>query len=286
MDPKNNHLAVHTEDHPLEYASFEGGIPTGEYGGGKVILWDHGDYETEKWVEDEVKVVLHGTKVSGRYVLIRTGGKNWLMHRMEPPALHDWQPLPQLIKPMLASPGMLPPASDDEAWAYEMKWDGVRALVYVDGGRARVLTRNDREVGRTYPELSQMAASLGSRQVVLDGEIVAIDEHGRPSFGQLQRRMHVTSPSQIRELAKRVPVNYFAFDLLHLDGRPLLDADYEQRRELLEGLALQGPRWAVPPAFVGDGAAAVAASQAQGLEGVVAKRRSSATSRGGGLGRG
>jgi bifunctional non-homologous end joining protein LigD len=275
LDPKTNHLAVHMEDHPLEYATFEGEIPAGEYGGGKVILWDRGTYTTEKWEDDEVKVVLNGERIKGRYVLFQTDGKNWMIHRMDPPPSPDWQPLPSLIKPMLATPGELPSAATENDWAYEMKWDGVRAIVYVEGGRAKVMTRNDRDVTGTYPELTQMAESLGARQLVLDGEIVALDRQGRPDFGLLQQRMHVIGPSQVRSLVKRVPVSYLAFDLLYTDGRLLLDRTYDERRSELESLDLEGSHWGVPPAFPGDGAAAVKASQDQHLEGVVAKRRNS-----------
>lgn len=183
-------------------------------------------------------------------------------------------PLPALVTPMLASPGVLPGADQGDDWAYEMKWDGVRAVVYVEGGRARVLTRNDRDVTGTYPELAGLAAALG-HDAVLDGELVALDAAGRPDFGVLQQRMHVTSPAQVHALVASVPVSYLVFDLLHLDDRPLLNDSYDTRRELLEGLGIEGPRWAVPPAFRGDGPAAVVASQAAGLEGVVAKRRTS-----------
>ena len=183
-------------------------------------------------------------------------------------------PLPRLVRPMLAMAGVLPAEPQDSEFAYEMKWDGVRAVVYVEGGRARVLTRNDRDVSATYPELAGLAASLG-HDAVLDGELVAFDASGRPDFGVLQQRMHVTSPAQVQALVASVPVSYLVFDLLHLDDRPLLQESYDTRRELLEGLGIEGARWAVPPAFRGDGPAAVAASKAAGLEGVVAKRRSS-----------
>ena len=275
MHPSENHLAVHTEDHPLEYASFEGEIPAGEYGGGRVLLWDRGRYVCEKWTDDEVKVVLDGARVSGRYVLFRTDGDSWMVHRMDPPPHEGWEPVPALIRPMLATAGTLPPAADDDAWAYEMKWDGVRAVVHVDGGRARTMTRNDRDVTRSYPEVSDLAESLGSRQVVLDGELVALDADGRPSFGLLQQRMHVTKAAQVAELVRRVPATYLVFDLLHLDGRSLLALPYDERRRQLESLALDGPRWQVPPAFAGRGADAVETSRSLGLEGVVAKRRTS-----------
>ncbi len=273
MDPKSNRLAVPTEDHPMEYAEFEGEISEREYGGGRVEIWDRGTYETQKWSDREVMVVLHGTRVSGRYVLFKTGERNWMMHRMDPPP-EGFTPLPERIAPMMATlRDVLPP--DDDQWGYEMKWDGVRAVVYVDGGRPKALSRNDIDLTKTYPELRAMAEELGSRQVVLDGELVALDDAGRPSFERLQPRMHVGSEAQIRRLMRSVPVSYFVFDVLHLDGRSRLDLPYEERRWLLESLELDGPSWRTPPAWFGDGAAVLGAAGEQGLEGVVAKRRDS-----------
>ena len=202
LDPKTNHLAVKVEDHPLDYFSFEGRIGEGQYGGGQVTIWDSGTYELEEWEDGKVKVVLHGKRLEGRYVLFRTGGKNWMIHRMDAPSQPDFQPVPQLIRPMLAITGPMPEGKD---WSYEMKWDGLRAVVYVDGGRARVMTRNDREVLAQYPELRAMAEAMGSTQAVLDGEIVAFDEQGRPSFGRLQQRMHVTKASALDRLRRRCP---------------------------------------------------------------------------------
>ncbi len=273
MDPKSNRLAVPTEDHPMEYAEFEGEISEREYGGGRVEIWDRGTYETQKWSDREVMVVLHGTRVSGRYVLFKTGERTWMMHRMDPPP-EGFTPLPERIAPMMATlRDELPP--DDDQWGYEMKWDGVRAVVYVDGGRPKALSRNDLDLTKTYPELRAMAEELGSRQVVLDGELVALDDAGRPSFERLQPRMHVGSEAQIRRLMRSVPVSYFVFDVLHLDGQSRLDLPYEERRELLESLQLDGPSWRTPPAWFGDGAAVLGAAGEQGLEGVVAKRRDS-----------
>jgi bifunctional non-homologous end joining protein LigD len=275
LDPDVNHLAVHTEDHPLEYADFEGDIPAGEYGGGAVSIWDRGTYECEKWTEREVKVVLQGERVTGRYVLIKTGARDrdWIMHRMDPPP-SGYTPMPTLIRPMLAVLREELPRDDDN-YSYEFKWDGVRAMVYVDGGRPRVLSRNDRDVTASYPELRLMAESLGSRQVVLDGEIVAMDDNGRPSFEALQARMHVTNAAQVRRLTTQVPVTFLAFDVLYLDGRSLIEEPYGERRRTLESLQLSGPSWQTPPHFDGDGAAILAASKQQGLEGVLAKRRDS-----------
>jgi bifunctional non-homologous end joining protein LigD len=269
--PDTNHLAVRTEDHPLEYAAFEGDIPAAEYGGGRVLLWDRGRYETEKWEDDrEVKVVLHGDRASGRYVFVHTRGRNWLLHRMDP-AERGTVPVPALVRPMLAVLREdLPPDGD---WAFEMKWDGVRAVVYVDGGRARVLSRNDLDVTAGYPELRELGAALGARRVVLDGEIVALDAAGRPDFGRLQERMHLTGATRVRRAAAATPVTYLVFDVLHLDGRDTTGLPWERRRELLDTLGLAGPHWQTPPAWRGDGAAVLRAAGDLGVEGVVAKRR-------------
>jgi bifunctional non-homologous end joining protein LigD len=269
-DPKRNHLAVHVEDHPLDYETFAGTIANGEYGAGRVSIWDHGTYEAQKWTDPEIIVVLHGERVQGRFALFQTGGKNWMMHRMDAPSRPNWKPLPQHITPMLATLGELP--SDDANWAYEMKWDGVRALIAVDGGRITITSRNGNDVTVSYPELRGLGEQLGSTQALLDGEIVSFDDAGRPSFERLQQRMHVASASTARRLAESVPAVYLTFDLLHLDGRSLLDVPYTQRRELLDNLELAGPSWQTPPVFEGDGASAVQASKHQGLEGVVAKR--------------
>jgi bifunctional non-homologous end joining protein LigD len=178
---------------------------------------------------------------------------------------------------MLATAGELPGPDQEDRWVFEMKWDGVRAVVYLDGSGVRILTRNDREVASTYPELAALGDGAlragGTGGMVLDGEIVAFDSHGRPSFGELQARMHVQRPSG--DLLARVPVSILVFDVCFLGGQSLLRMPYVDRRALLEELDLNGPRWATPPTFDGDGAAALAASKAQGLEGVVAKRRDS-----------
>lgn len=270
LDPRRNHLAVPTEDHALDYAAFAGEIPPGRYGGGLVEIWDRGTYETVKWREDEVIVRLHGHRVRGRYALFRTGPGQWMIHRMDPPPPAPDSAMPDLVRPMLATAGPLPPAAHDDAWAYEMKWDGVRAVTYVGPQRVRVLTRNDREVAATYPELAGLVAPLGERGAVLDGEIVATGEGGRPDFGRLQQRMHVGHPS--RSLLASVPVTYLVFDVLWLAGRSLLDRPYAERRATLESLDLVGGSWDTPPVFLGAGTEALRTAAGAGLEGIVAKR--------------
>ena len=269
--PRTNHLAVQTEDHPLEYGGFEGTIPAGEYGAGEVEIWDRGVYECQKWTDREVKVVLHGRRADGEYVLIHTGDKNWLMHktrgRPEPPR----EAMPRLMRPMLATLGEV--ARNDDNFGYETKWDGVRIIAYLRGGPLRLMTRNDIEVSAAYPELSALGAAAGGLQVVLDGEVVAFDQRtGRSSFGALQSRMHLRNQVQVAHLADRVPVTYCIFDVLYLDGRMTTSLPYVQRRELLEGLDLNGPHWRTPPYRHGGGAAALAEAKKRGEEGVMAKR--------------
>ena len=269
-DPKRNNLAVRTEDHPLEYLDFEGDIPAGEYGAGKMRVWDRGTYELHKFRDDEVMVTFHGERLHGRYVLFRTGGKNWMIHRMDPPEDPERAPMPERIEPMLARTGDLP--RDDHRWAFELKWDGVRAIAYVEGGRLRLESRNGRDITPRYPELRDLGRALGSREAVLDGEVVAFGDDGRPSFQRLQGRMHLASESAVRRLSRAQPVVYVIFDLLFLDGRYLLELPYEERRSRLAELELAGPTWQVPAHHVGDGAALLEATQAQGLEGIIAKR--------------
>ncbi|GAC1444644.1 MAG: hypothetical protein NVSMB55_21650 [Mycobacteriales bacterium] len=170
---------------------------------------------------------------------------------------------------MLAVAGALP--ADDDSWSYEVKWDGARALVVVDAGNLTLTSRNGNDVTSHYPELRGLPRQLGSRSALLDAEIVAVSPEGRSDFGLLQARMHVAEPSAARRAA--TPVQLMVFDVLHLEGGSLLAAGYDQRREVLEGLGLQGEHWSVPAAFVGGGQALLDATREQKLEGIIAKRR-------------
>ena len=269
IHPDENRLAVRTEDHPLEYLEFHGEIPAGSYGAGTMEIWDSGTYETEKFRDAEVMITLHGERAQGRYVLFHTRGKDWMIHRMDPPE-PGVEPMPEDVKPMLAKVGTLP--REDEGWAYEVKWDGVRALAYVEAGHLTLTGRNGTDFTPRYPELRAMAASLGMRRLVLDGEVVALDAQGRPSFERLQSRMHLASEAQVRRRSRELPVTYMAFDLLWLEGRSAMSLPYADRRRLLAGLELDGPHWRTPAYREGDGEALLEASAAQQLEGIVAKR--------------
>jgi bifunctional non-homologous end joining protein LigD len=264
-DPGRNHLAVHTEDHPLEYLDFEGVIPAGEYGGGRMLVYDRGTYQTEKWRDDEVIVVFHGGRTRGRYVLFQTRGRDWMVHRMDPPE-PSWTPVPEHPRPMLAVPAQRLPRPERD-WAYEMRWAGLRALGSVAGGRLRLTSAAaatgpggarpgpgpggaghrgapGAEITDDYPRIKPLAEEMAPVEALLDGELVRID---------------------------RTTV-YLVYDLLWLDGRATVDLPYRDRRELLDGLALAGAYWQTPPYFAGTGRDALAASREQGLSGVVAKR--------------
>jgi bifunctional non-homologous end joining protein LigD len=269
-DPKRNHLAVHVEDHPLDYIDFAGRIPAGSYGAGEVSIWDAGTYETEKWRDDEVMVVLHGERVQGRYVLFRTDGENWMIHRMDPPQDPGREPLPERVKPMLAKLAARPPTG--RGWAFEFKWDGIRAIAFIEDGRLRLQSRNLEDVTRRYPELRALAERLGTHSAVLDGELVALDEKGVPRFERLQQRMGLNADGEIRRRMQDVPVFYMVFDLLYDAGHSLLSRPYRERRAALEKLKLAGPYWQTPPVEWQDGPAMLAASERTGLEGIVAKK--------------
>lgn len=260
--PAVNHRAVRTEDHPLEYGGFEGTIPKGEYGAGTVHIWDSGSYVTEKFEDTpekgEVIVVLQGNRITGRYALIRTGGDQWLAHRMKEQQAFTFNEL----APMLATHGAVTHL-DPDSWAFEGKWDGYRLLVEADRGRVRLRARSGRDVTGQYPQLGSLAAGLTEHHLVLDGEIVALDDNGVPSFAAMQNS------------ARSTRVEFWAFDLLYLDGRPLLRAAYRDRRRLLETLA-QGTGVVVKDLLAPDGAEALEQSRALGWEGVVAKKWDSA----------
>ncbi len=342
-DPGRNHLAVQTEDHPLEYGTFEGTIPKGEYGAGEVTIWDSGTYELEKWREGkEVIATLHGREDGGlggvrKFALFNTGehgpnkepAKNWMIHltkdspgadddnsgasakgesgnasqgkgrksasqdksRSTPKSSSDDKPGKSDvavserddieatdISPMLASIGEIAIVRRDvEDWAFEMKWDGIRAIVTVRAasrdspGAVALTSRNGHDLTDAYPELAELAECVDV-DCVLDGEIVALGSGSRPDFSRLQRRMGLSDARDVQRERHRTPVHLMAFDVLQADGDSLLRTPYRERRERLSEVVSEGESIHVPMAFEGTVDEALDASRELGLEGVMAKK--------------
>jgi bifunctional non-homologous end joining protein LigD len=217
-----------------------------------------------------VIATFHGERVRGRYALFRTREQDWLIHRMDPPEDPGYEPMPESLKPMLARSGPLP--RNEEDYGFEVKWDGIRTVVFSDHGHIALQGRNFTDFTPRYPEVRALSRELGARRLILDGEIVAFDEEGRPSFERLQSRMHLASDSAVKRRVRDTPVTYVIFDLLYLDGRLTLPLAYEDRRTLLEGLELEGPAWRTPTYHRGEGSALLEATKNLGIEGVLAKR--------------
>jgi bifunctional non-homologous end joining protein LigD len=353
MDPADRRLAVHVEDHPVEYFDFEGGIPKGEYGGGTVMVWDWGGV---RWLpahprpegpaeppdpdamlaDGDLKFELYGRKLRGAFAIVKTSQdeKSWLLIKKHDEAAtpggdvterdrsvlsgrsmdeiraaaervwHSDRPaagqgggagafldlakarparFPKEVAPMLATPQAH--AVDDAAWSYEIKLDGYRVIALVKDGGVRLLTRRGLDATRQYPELGALSTLVRASDAVLDGEVVALDEAGRPSFSRLQERTGMVGRFRDRErdgeegapaapgLQARIPVVYYVFDVLHHEGRSVLDVPLSERRRLLDAILLDGPCVRRLDAFPGgDGSFLLEAVRAQGQEGVVAKR--------------
>ncbi len=271
LEAGKRRLAVHTEDHPLEYLTFHGVIPDG-YGAGSMTIWDEGTYDLLKDSPNEYKVDFHGKRLQGEWVIVQTKqneGRDWLMIKHgTPPKDH---PLDAKIEPMLAITADEPFDSPD--FAFEAKWDGVRTLAFVDGGVVRLQTRNLLDCTTQYPEAHGVSEALtGAYQAILDGEIVALDEKGVPSFQKLQPRMHQRDESELRRLRKSTPVVYEVFDILWMDGQDLTKRPLRERQKVLDEVLTPMGAIRRSEQFIGTGTALFTAVQEQGLEGMVAKR--------------
>ena len=268
--PGKPHLAIHVEDHPFDYGSFEGTIPAGNYGAGQVRIFDSGTYEMLEQEDGKLSLRLTGNRLRGVYHLHRTGdqgGKEqWLafLRKDERPAPDD---VPSL-DPMLAT--LVEEAFDGEEWIFEPKWDGVRTIA-ICGGDTRLLSRRLRDVTATYPEIGDIHRQLVALGAVLDGEVVAFQE-GVPSFERLQSRINLQNAHDVKEAMKAIPVTYIAFDLLYLDGRSLIAEPIERRKELLDSLVVPSPAISVSPVVAKEGRALSESVRAKNMEGIVAKR--------------
>ncbi len=331
LDPGVRRMAVHVEDHPLEYFDFEGVIPAGQYGGGDVTVWDWGTWEPESATPNpraaveagELKFVLQGEKLRGRFVLVRTHPRpgpapapgeqeQWLLiHKRDEQAVDGWEaadhprsvrsgrtndevradipaiwiseaplaqaqidlgaamaaPLPRFVEPMAAT--LADAAFDDPQWLFEVKWDGYRLEAVVADGTVRLFTRNGNDGADYAGSLLDPPDWIHAREAVLDGELVALDEAGRPDFGLLAEGMTA------RRAGLAAPLVYQVFDLLYLDGRSLLDVPLQERKKLLRLVLSDGPSVRYAGHVEAEGRAFLAAAHEQGLEGIVAKHRGS-----------
>ena len=322
LDPNEKRLAMMVEDHPIEYGSFEGVIPKGNYGAGSVMLWDRGTYELlgeatadEQLARGDFKFRLHGEKVSGDFALVKikkSKANEWLLLKKKDAfAKPGWDPedfavsvktgrsqeeiarelpaadvsegrrrvikgalkaaMPKSVAPMLAQIGKGTPPSSDE-WIFEVKWDGVRAICYIDSGHLRMVSRNGNSMDRQYPELSVLPHQIDAKTAVIDGEIAALDQRGLPSFEMLQSRINVADAASVAALARKTPVVFFAFDLMYLDGYDLRGLPLVERKKLLKEIVRPDDLIRYSESFAGNGPALLEAIRAQGLEGIVGKR--------------
>jgi bifunctional non-homologous end joining protein LigD len=315
-----NHLAVQTEDHPLDYLSFHGTIPKGEYGAGEMTIWDTGTYELHKWINGrEVIVTLTGSEGGGlggtrKFALIHTGrgqGRDsegqWLIHLMDkdhPSSRHHSVPVPddgpeeaaepeeEAEEPSQVPPSPAPSASPEDFgpmmatsgttadlqgsnWQFELKWDGVRALLVADEETVRIFSRKGNDVSKTYPEFTDRV-SWPPQPFVADGEIIAVGPSGRPDFGLLQGRMKLTRPGDVAKARRAIPVRLVLFDLLYDGGTDLRRLPLIKRRQRLEQFFNPSDSPVDLSTVLEDRVEHILESaQELGLEGVMAKRTDS-----------
>jgi bifunctional non-homologous end joining protein LigD len=270
-EPGVKHLAVNTEDHPLDYLTFSGTIPAGEYGGGEVRLFDLGSYEPLEVADGKLTVRLHGSRYRGaEFHFFRTRDRDWLVILGGKVSLPQPAPPPTYL-PMMASLTAEP--FDDDGWQFEVKWDGHRCLANL-GRATRLTSRTARDMTGQFPELIDLHRQLAARNAVVDGEIVALDRYGRPSFERMQDRFH-RHPEELARNKGRVPVQFIAFDLLWLDGQPLLDLPLTERRARLQEVLVETRDVRLSQVVHGRGVDFFEQARGLGLEGVVAKRSAS-----------
>ena len=262
-------LAVNVEDHPLEYVQFEGAIPKGEYGGGMMWKFAQGRYEISKEKRSGFYFRLQSPQLNGEYRIHHTKENQWLLERVDTPQA-DW--LRDPIEPMLArSTDKLPDSSD---YVYEVKWDGIRALVALDEGQIRIHGRNGMEFTKQFPELLIPEQAFRATSALFDGEIVCLEADGRPRFRNVIHRMQQTSEGGIERAKAKHPAVCYLFDCLYLDGRPIVNEPLTRRREWLEDAVKKDSAYRVSQ-VVEEGPAFFDAVKAMGLEGVMAKLRHS-----------
>jgi bifunctional non-homologous end joining protein LigD len=266
LEPGQQHLAVHVEDHPLEYATFAGEIPQGNYGAGSVEIWDHGTYElVEEKPDGGLTVRLHGDRLEGTWTLVPAhlsgDEKNWLLLRKRDDTAATVRVRRDFYDPMLAT--LVEKLPSGTGWLFEPKWDGYRAIAYIRGGEATLRSRRGNDLTERFAVIAKaLPSALRTPDAVVDGEVCALDEAGRPSFSAMQQGKPGT------------PLVYEVFDVLEIDGEPLTGLPLTERRERLERLVVPSGVVQVSGVF-DDGEALFEVAEAQGLEGVMAKKAAS-----------
>ncbi|HET9722293.1 MAG TPA: non-homologous end-joining DNA ligase, partial [Actinomycetota bacterium] len=270
--PGDKRLAVRTEDHPLEYGSFQGTIPEGHYGAGEVRIFDDGWYEPLEWTDTKVTFRLQGRRYPGlefHFVKTRTDWLAFLGSKQTGPLISS----PPSFAPMLAEGGWK--AFDDDRWWFEPKFDGIRSMTYMATDATRLVTRRGRDVSGQYPELHMVHELVNQVNAVIDAEIVAFDDDGRNSFEALQQRMNLLNEREIKRAAQKVPVAMVAFDLLWLDGNDVTGLSLQERRDLLVSVVEEDERLQLITHVESSGTAFAQTATSLELEGVVAKRKGS-----------
>jgi len=268
-NPGVKRLAVQTEDHPMKYLTFDGIIPKGQYGGGNMWIYALGKYQITKEKKDGFYFRLNSKEVTGEYRIYKIKEKEWLLERVDTPQI-DY--LHNFIEPMLSESVDRPPGSDD--YIFEVKWDGIRALVAVEDGQVHITTRNQKDVTLQFPELLSGEKSFRATCGLFDAEIVCLDSSGKPEFRKVINRMSSTGEVVIQKLSKSHPVNCYIFDCLYLDGRSLINDSLMKRKEWLRDAVRKDTPYRVSE-FVDDGNSLFEAARQHHLEGIMAKRKDS-----------
>jgi bifunctional non-homologous end joining protein LigD len=262
-------LAVNVEDHPLEYINFEGAIPKGEYGGGMMWKFAQGRYEITKEKKSGFYFRLQSRELNAEYRAHHTKENQWLLERVDTPQT-DW--LREPIEPMLSRPALKPPDSPD--YFYEVKWDGLRALISLDEGQIRIHGRRGTELTKQFPELLVPEAAFRASSGLFDGEIVCLEADGKPNFREVIHRMQQTTEGGIERARAKHPAVCYVFDCLYLDGRAIVNEPLARRREWLEDAIKKDSAYRVSE-VVEEGTALFEAAKQMGLEGIMAKQRNS-----------
>jgi bifunctional non-homologous end joining protein LigD len=268
--PGIKRLAVNVEDHPLAYVQFEGRIPRGEYGGGMMWRFARGRYEITRQKKDGMYFRLHSPELNGEFRVFPTKDNQWLLERLDTPQT-NW--LQDAIEPMLAQPANHPPVSPD--YVYEVKWDGIRALITLDEGQVRIRSRNGTNITRQFPELLRAEQAFRATAALFDGEIICPDADGKPNFRNVIHRMQQSSETGIQRAMEKYPALCFVFDCLYLDGRAIVTEPLMRRREWLEDAIKQHSAYRLSE-LVDEAEPLLAAVRQMGLEGIMAKLRNSA----------